>query len=345
LVPFLDYYLTQDLHIKHVSGRTIQERGIYIAQLFFHYWKVGDNALTGDEGMRHSHAMGIGFLLGCCVLTFGALWFFGVFHEKKDKRYVLGKYATILGGMLMIMSLKFFPWDRIQNVNNITASLVSSIQFPNRFLGWGTVFAVTVFGVLIYHFKWYDKLCYYLGVIAVFISVTTCSMYVMEYINTGLDQMRIYNEEGMGFGYISGEEYKIEGTKPEKLLYSGPRAGEGVTVLQYSKNYLDVKMTVDNEVSKDSYVDLPLINYKGYQVVDVSTGNVLPISMGDNGVVRVEIPGSYVGEIEVTFTGMWYWRVAEVISYITWGLLGFYFVNNKVKQRRHKDVEGVLKSA
>ena len=34
----------------------------------------------------------------------------------------------------MLLSLSLFPWDKIQFLNDITETLVSSIQFPNRFL-------------------------------------------------------------------------------------------------------------------------------------------------------------------------------------------------------------------
>lgn len=63
LVPFLDYYITQDVHIKHVSGRTIQDRGLYIAQLAFHFWKKESNEPNGGSGMQFSHPVGVGFVL------------------------------------------------------------------------------------------------------------------------------------------------------------------------------------------------------------------------------------------------------------------------------------------
>lgn len=48
----------------------------------------------------------------------------------------------------MCMCLSVFPWDKIQSLNGITAMLVSSIQFPNRFLTIATLCAVLVAGVV-----------------------------------------------------------------------------------------------------------------------------------------------------------------------------------------------------
>lgn len=41
---------------------------------------------------------------------------------------------------------------------------------------------------------------------------------------------------------------------------------------------------------------------------------------GENGHVRAILPAGYQGTVKVWYSGMWYWRVAEGISLLFWGL-------------------------
>lgn len=60
----------------------------------------------------------------------------------------MGKIAGGFAVLAMWMCLSIFPWDKIHSLNDITATLVSSIQFPNRFLTIATLCAVLVAGVV-----------------------------------------------------------------------------------------------------------------------------------------------------------------------------------------------------
>lgn len=335
LVPFLDYFLNEDIHMHYVSARTIQDRGLYLPVLFFNWWPLGNNAMLGNEGMTESHAMGIGMVMGIGFAVFCVLWFSGTWKKERGALISLGKTACVLGGLLMLMSLNIFPWDYIQNLNGVTASLVSSIQFPNRFLGWGTVFLACVWGCLLRYFKdserkWY----YYLGVILILSSITTSSVYLTDYTCKDKGYHHIYNEEGMGFGYISGAEYLIEGTRQEKLEFAVPVPGADVELLGYQKEYLHVKFHGVNRGNTESYVDLPLLLYKGYRAYDTVSGSELQLTYGENNVVRVLLPAQYDGEVKVKFVSPISWRIGEIITY-GWF---FSFVASPLWKRRKKSL-------
>lgn len=315
LVPFVDYYLTQNVHIKYVSARTIQDRGLYGAQLLFNYWQFGSNVLLGENGMRLSHALGIGLVLILGLGLFAVLWFSGKLSKKGEPALKLAKASAVLGSLLLLMSLNIFPWDKIQHINGITAALVSSIQFPNRFLGWGTVCLVAVCGYCLLLFRERgQKYCYYAGMLVVLLGVTTSGMYLIDHVIRDQPQVSIYNEEGMGTGNISGAEYLIEGTNPELLTFKNATAGSWVTVLAYEKKYLHVRLTCINELDADSYVELPMLYYKGYRAYEKESGRNLNVCAGDNNVVRVMLPPGFSGEIEVDFVSPLYWRISELIS-------------------------------
>ena len=323
LIPFLDYYMNEDMHIRHVSARTIQDRGLYLPQLFFHWWKLGDNALSGDLGMVESHAMGAGLILGIGFVVFFILWFSGKLKQKGEKTLALGRVSWLLGGMLMLMSLNIFPWDWIQHRSEVTASLVSSIQFPNRFLGWGTVFLVAVIGCILWYFKKNEKKWYYyLSVILILVGITTSSVYLVDFVDRDKSYIYMYNEEGMGFGYISGAEYLVEGTEQELLEFSIPTTSENVEISGYGKEYLYMWAACVNRGTKDEYVEFPLLHYTGYRAYITETGEELLTEKGNNNLVRVKLPAGFDGEIEVKFVSPIHWRISEAVTYVWWVFAG-----------------------
>ena len=336
LVPFLDYYLNENMHIRHVSGRTIQERGLYIPQLFLQWWTKGGNALVvAEKGMVSSDPMGGSLLLGGALLLFFILWFAGVWKQEKNRVVVLGKTAGLLAAVLMVMSLNIFPWDKLQKMNGMAASLISSIQFPNRFLGWGTVFLVTVTGCLLWFFgknkhKWY----YYLCVICVIAGICTSNIYLLDHTCRDSNYITLYNEEGMGFGYISGAEYVVEGTDFLHMDYAVPVSSDNVEITHYEKEYLHVWMNCLNGSNREGYVDLPMLHYTGYRAYGMASGQEYQTMKGNNNVVRVLIPAGTKETIEVKFVSPIHWRLSEAITYVWWVVICVLLIKNFRNRRK-----------
>ncbi|MCH5343526.1 MAG: hypothetical protein J1E64_05750 [Acetatifactor sp.] len=317
LVPFLDYYLTQAVRIKFVSARTIQDRGLYLAQLAFHFWRTEAAEVAERNGMQYSQPIGIGLVLVAALLLFLVLWFSGVFRKDDNRWLPFVKRTSLLAVLLLFMSLSIFPWDHIQSLNPVVATLVSSLQFPNRFLGWGTLCLVMIFGYCLWYFEKQEVCLYYTITMIALIGVMTSDMYLLDYVNRDQGYLELYNAEGMGFGYISGAEYLIQGTDESKLTFAGAVAGQGVEFNDYEKNYLQVTFDCVNHTSEESYVDLPLLLYKGYQAIDITTGQLLAVTADDDQNVRVQIPAYYQGSVRVQFVSPFYWRIGELISLLT----------------------------
>lgn len=302
LIPFLDYYMTQDVHIKHVSARTIQEMGLYVTQL-----------LTGRQSESYD-AIGIGpvLVLGLCVFLVIAVG--GFLRGRRENPVRFSGIAAILGLGLMIMSLRSFPWDAIQNLNGLSASLVSSLQFPNRFLGWGTAFLVAVYGFVLWYLRTWKKVLFRAGIAVAVAGIAVTGLYQVSVDMKEQDTFQLYNEEGMGFGYISGAEYLIQGTDESLLTFRGVSPGAGVSLNSYQKKYLQVDMSCVKEGPGAGYVDLPMLFYKGYQAFEKETGAALELQDGWNHVVRVVLPEGFAGEVHVGFVSPFYWRIGELVT-------------------------------
>lgn len=321
LAPFLDYFFREDLHVRHVGARRIQSVGLYPAQLAFNYWKIGSNSVGGDLGMRHSYPMGIGLILVIGFAVFCILWFSGKWRGKESGIASVGKVSAVFGGMLMLMSLEVFPWDEIQNLNEVCEALVGSLEFPHRFLGWGTVFLVCVFGCCLWFFlENANKWEFHIGAVIALIGITTSSMYLLDFVSESDSKVWIYNKEGMGFAYISDGEYLVQGTDKSILTFSGPKPDPGTEISSYEKEYLYVRMSCHNTGGTEGYVELPMLCYTGYQAY-AKGGERLDVVRGDNNVVRVVVPAYFSDEIEVGFAPPLHWRISEAISYGGWLVL------------------------
>lgn len=315
LVPFLDYYVREDLHIKHVWARTIQERGIYPAQLLFNWWRHGTNAIFGEPGMTYSEAIGMGFVPMLGLFFFVILWFSGRLARRRDPLWQLGRISAVLGALMLVLSQEFFPWDAIQKTGRLAAALISSLQFPSRFLGWGGAFLTVLCCLSLYYFKESgNRLLWRVGILCVAAAVITSSMYLTDHIGRDKQRTYLYNVEGMGFGYVSGAEYLVEGTAWDSLLYHGPVTSENVVAADYEKGALRAELYCSNGSGQEGYVELPLLHYYGYRAYG-ETGE-LTVCKGDNNVVRVLIPAGYSAGVAVRFVSPWYWRAAEAVSYI-----------------------------
>jgi hypothetical protein len=355
LVPFADYYLTQDMHIRHVSGRTIQERGLYFAQLFVNSWSQSVQETLESKGLVGVEPVSPGLLCMVGLGIFLVLWLCGrLRHRRLSQRYSVqvpaAKFSAVLACLLLFMTLKIFPWDWIQEQNAVAASLVSSLQFPNRFLGWAMVFLVMVFGFCV----WYCKMVFgdrqtkrgaacVLTVAGIFTvaSVLTCSLYLIRHSLTEQNHYTLYNEEGMGFGYISGAEYLVQGTDDSLLTFTGPAAGADVTIKSYDKRYLHAWLSCANTGETESYVELPILLYKGYRAY-TADGQELTICDGDNHLVRVLLPAGFDGTLEVRFVSPFYWRISEIVSLIAWAIVAVSCVRCAKENRENRKCNQIL---
>ncbi len=194
-------------YLAFSNGR-IQSFGLYFAQLALHFWKFGENTAFSGQGMSHSTPCGVGLILVLGVFVFCFLWFGGALKGKGDRLFFWGKLSAVLGIAFMWMSLSAFPWDWIQDRKMISDRLISSLQSPTVFLGWGTFFLIMTFGFCLWYCAQNErKWEYYLLCVCFFIEITTSSMYLTDSIVQNMHQTEDYVQENCSF-----EMVKMDGT-------------------------------------------------------------------------------------------------------------------------------------
>ncbi len=313
LVPFLDYYFTQDVKIRHASARTIQERGVTFVQELQTFWNFHDTAASTTERMQYTHPVGPGLFLIAGVFLLFLLLFLEVIPRGKETEKSFAIRSAGLGCLALWMATDMFPWDALQMASQTAATLVSSLQFPYRFIGWGMTFLIVVVGYLLSFFRKNQKMFYRMGLVIVMTAVATSYVYLIDAEDESTGAIHLYNWESMGFGYISGEEYLIYGTDSSALSFAKPKADEGIGISQYEKKGLRATFFCENGLDTQGTVKLPILLYKGYQA---SGDGGEPLEITDDGshLLGVSVPAGYSGRITVKFTEPWYWRVAELIT-------------------------------
>lgn len=321
IVPFIDFTLTQDVRVfATLSVKLIQHTGLYFPQLFAMFSDYAQLSFSASSGVASEMTYSMGPALGLGILLLvGMLW--NNNHEHKDwkKR---GFCFLVIAIILTAMTTIYFPWDRISTTVPMVAKLISSIQFVWRFVGLAACVAAFVagFGLILLH-KSEGKSAYYtvaavLSVLALVsaMDITTDTLFHKAPMDISEYTFKESNNTGdasAGEYVLCDERYEIVTTIFE------PRCYEGVECSYYEKDATNITITVTSGNS-DGYVLLPLQNYKGYGV-DSEDGVIKDenLVMGPEAVVRINIPANYSGTLHVKYKGFWYWRVAEVISFLT----------------------------
>ena len=317
MVPFVDYMLTGDFVIHHVSGRTIQDRGLYVAHLLFTYFLDGGNVFFPDLGMANTAAVGVGIAPFTSLIILGGLCCFGktTLLEKKDR--ALGAIAGIFASLAMLMSLNLFPWDKIQSISQVTATLVSSVQFPNRFLTIANVMLAVVAGVvmryLMFQGKKWQMHAFVGGMVCL---VTISALHLQEGVLDKMPPLRFYNSAGMGTGYIAGAEYLPYGADASQFMYHDPVCTGYLYAADYTKMSLGAKAHMVNPGMDVESAGFPLLFYKGYHAWG-ENGQELNCYAGNRFEVTVDIPSGYDGEVNIGFSSPWYWRAGELVTLVT----------------------------
>lgn len=334
LVPFLDYMLTGNFVIQNVSARTIQYRGLFPVHLLFAFPISGGTYLYHTDGMYDSQPTSLGIALIAVFLLWLCLRFFGRTETLKKEELALGRIAAWFAAISMWMSLSVFPWDRIQSINSLMATLVSSLQFPSRLLSISTLMLTLLAGVtakcIAGSYGKRGKIAFLAGMAGM---VLMSNIWLLTDMNYNMRGFYLYNEEGMGSGYISGGEYIPYGADASQFIPRAPKMYGGARLESYEKKGLTMDVVCTAAGIEPGEIELPLLFYKGYRAWDKDTGQAFEVCVGENFSVRVKLPGGYSGTVRTTFVSPFYWRIAEAVSLASFGLLvASYFLQRKRKR-------------
>lgn len=297
LIPFLTAQMT-GLYVSELYP--IQHKGIELRSLFMTDTFVG-----------------LGIALGI-----GALLFLVGGGESGRGTSRMGWTALVLGCVFSLMSTNLFPWDALARGSRL-GNFLQVIQFPWRFLSLAS-FALalaTACGLQELLRQKRNSLCM-IGA-GICLTVTLLSAFQQfpqpwawpgpNVLNDGSSvQLR-----SSGIQRFTANELDRMYT-PERAVYDGfdhfaLAPADGVEVGEFTRDNGVTTVLCASLRDSEGYVELPLLYYPGYKVVDGPGATYLTA----NGMVGVTVPAGYVGAISVAFREPKRWLLADGVSLVT----------------------------
>lgn len=345
LLPFLDYMRFD----YNVSGPGVHSRGRFASHAAFlsqliSFFPQGEGAsiVTGkmwgtDYGMEMSYTLGGGMMLALVLYTV-----YRFYNRAEDRRAAGLRLADLLTGLCILslfMTTPWFPWDFLQQRSDLIAWVTGSIQFPWRFLTVSSAAGAFVAAFLICELRRCGKKEFYYGaVVSVGLLTALSANYFLQDYEKKSETAYITAND-IESSWLGCAEYMPLGMDETTLCGDRLQTGSGLVVQEYVRKEGIVDLDCINTGSEETYVDVPILYYKGYAAKEAGTGRRLTVLPADNMRVRVILPAGYQGSFEVRFESPWYWRVSELISAMT--VIGLICVlyyrsfHGRLCQRRH----------
>ncbi len=348
LVPFADELLNGTYAVTAIENRTIQAQGLYLTQLLLPWYHSGNTADFAGNGLQNSMPLGLG--LGLLIILTGCLIYLFLNNQKRWEEKGAEKVLLLFVFLSLLFTLNVFPWDALQAFCiqkkglSVVATLISSLQFPWRFLSIASPLIVFSGMLLLKHKKEGQKITgtYQLGILSyrsfalclTMATVLTATIFFADLLNNR-GGLRLYDDDSMGGGVILGGEFLPEGTDAGALSYGNCYVDGDLTLEGFSQDALTVTATVSG---CEGTLTVPLLYYKGY-VAKTTDGKNLAVFAGVNNQVTVQLDdetlaeGNKTAQVMVTFASPWYWRVAEILSLLSLAGMLLYEIKDRRLQK------------
>lgn len=330
LIPFLDYMLFGRFNINSIRNNDImiQRQGAFLSQVFAIYDNAVGQSLDAGAGTAGDFTQGAGLSLMLSVIILMLLCIRGYLKQEERRNRQITITAAGLGALMVVMSTLYFPWNRLCRISRIFRYIIVKIQFPWRFTGVAVGLLVVVWcAVLNYIEREYDRRKKVITIcLAVGILLLSVGHFVID-LNQRAERIQVRSVEKMDTFVASGEEYLPVDTVLDKLKTRELYKDDSVEISDVVYRGTSITMHVKNTSAQQAGLELPRLYYAGYQALEVTDeGQHFPIEVtdGTNHVIKLMIPEETEGNITLSFREPWYWRLAEIITLLSAGIVILY---------------------
>lgn len=332
IVPMLDYYGTFDLTVEHQTTN-IQSQGAYLSQLFSTAGNYNDGisaSIADSYGISGEMPLGIGLSMLLILIVLILV----VLTDPKSKYRTTFIVSGVVSLISLWMSTCYFPYDFISRKLSFLARIINRVQFPWRY-SVITTFALTVAAVfLLKYFKDKEKNLFVLVASLVMI-ITVCQAvsFMSERINQNETVVNALCTDQIASPMIDNDTlYWIQGMSKDNLTSRDITvSGDGITAQITGMNVPKWTISFTNSTGAEGYIEPPILAFKGYHAY--YEGKEISVSPGDNYRIRVSVPAVSDGVISIKFKEPVLWRIAEIVSVVTWILLAISLIMNGRKER------------
>ena len=311
IVPFLDYYLNNDIKVKEAKWHYIQIDGAFISDYFSFFRSIrgGSEVNIADRMLMTPGLVLMAALVAGCILMV----------EKKAGHSI--KVFTLASIILLFVASNLFPWNTVADIPFV-GNIVTMVQFPYRYLAVATMMLAILLGAIMeYAEEKYS--CKELGTHVVLGATFLMSTFFLSSYASEISQVNYVDTAELyyNFDVINGGEYLLKDTDSTDLRHDC--ITENATSVIIGEKGTDMTLAVTTR--GDATIEIPRFNYPNYVAMDES-GRCLNIVTGTNNRIKILVPQAYSGNIQVRYLVPWYFRVAEVISLVAFVALIFFCI-------------------
>jgi hypothetical protein len=302
LVPFLDYCINVPVEINSIvqsKEQLIQEFGVSLSEYFSFFRDIFSSGSV-HENKELLLTPGPALLL---ILVVAVVCWVNGRGDKEIKFMATGAVFTLF------LASDLFPWNYLA-ANFKLGNLLAQIQFPWRYISLAMVFLTLLTGRLLIRISADAGKVRGYGNILVGICIVMSCLFVSNY-NDDARLVDYYDRAELSTFSVGSGEYLRQGT--DRYMLSAEVYQENMReVTQEAVRGCYRKLhCIGSE--KEGVVQVPVLNYRGYQVID-QNGVEYPIAQNYNNLIQFSVPAGFEGDIMIDFKEPWYWRTAEVIS-------------------------------
>ena len=297
IVPFI-IYLRSDVGIsEQMMTQDFSQESYYVSQLL-RLFPVHDS---------HFYTMGAGLavLVACAVYI--------VFSRRRWGKVDRFNLALLMIGLLYVfMELKVFPWPALQKISGVEY-LTKMVKFPARL-------SVISQPVLLYFaintlsdYK-YSLPRRKLLIIAAIILTVFQGCYIVDSFMKEIEPFTDQTEMRFEADVADQHSYDYVPTGYWEEEFGDVPESPDAIITDYRHNYTESSFEYTSET--DTYVEMPLLYYLGYQATD--NGNRLVIDKGDKAKLKIHLPASdSTTKVELKFRMPKEWYYLYFVSLVS----------------------------
>lgn len=254
--------------------------------------------------------------------------------EKSVKKFYW--FALISGIVCVIMSLNFFPFEKMP-------AILKMIQFTFRLLEFSSFFFAVLAGInyslVIKNFKLRDILILcFVTILLLMPAYNNCVGFGKQWSEDKLWPAVEVNENTgrvhagcATFEYLPSKAYEnldyIKTRENRVYVLSG-----SATIENEEKNGTKMTFNVSN-IEENTTLELPYIYYLGYNIQIEQNGQILTLEAfeSSNGFVAVNLPNTESGKITVKYTGTTIMQISYIVSIVTFASIVVCLIVIKIK--------------
>ena len=295
VLVFLDNYYKFDLF-----KNSVDIKNIFLIEYLYNmaFWRSNSSANVGYS----------------IYLLFPVMYFYYKRKNKtKNSEIIFSKQLLLIGIISALLSTKLFPWNLFQDT-------LYFIQFPWRLLIVASCFIPLSIGIYSKYIKRKKAILIYL--VCILISLLCSTVLLLNYMIRPGRTITLKEEIGLGEYLYKGVNNEVTRKLKIELPINNYLTNNDKLIFSYNKQGKTIEIDYSNNNKTDTYIEVPLFNYKGYKA------NGATISDGNNGLIRINL-NNEKGHIKVFFDMTTVQKISYIISLVTILLTLSYLIYKK----------------